>query len=90
MSKTKAIISPDDVKGKRKPDPATLNAALSKTSISKKESVYVGDNWRDVEAAQNSGIDSVLALYGYLDKNDESLLNPTSSIKKIEDLSNYF
>ena len=27
----KAIISPDDVKGKRKPDPASLNAALSKT-----------------------------------------------------------
>ena len=86
----KAIISPDDVKGKRKPDPASLNAALSKTSVNKKESVYVGDNWRDVEAAQNSGIDSVLALYGYLDKNDASLLNPTSSIKKIEDLSNYF
>lgn len=86
----KAIISPDDVKGKRKPDPATLNAALARTSNSKKESVYVGDNWRDVEAAQNSGIDSVLALYGYIDKNDASLLKPTSSIKKIEDLSNYF
>ena len=53
-------------------------------------SVYVGDNWRDVKAAQNSGIDSVLALYGYLDKNDAALLNPTSSIKKIEDMSIYF
>ena len=69
---------------------ASLNAALSKTSNNKKESVYVGDNWRDVKAAKNSGIDSVLALYGYIDKNDASLLNPTSSIKKIEDLSNYF
>ena len=86
----KAIISPDDVKGKRKPDPASLNAALSKTTNNKKESVYVGDNWRDIKAARNSGIDSVLALYGYIDKNDISLLNPTWSIKKVEDLSNYF
>ena len=84
-----AMVSPEDVNGKRKPDPASLDAALAKTSIKKEQSIYIGDNWRDIEAANNSGIDSALALYGYIDKKDASLLKPTSKINQIEDLINY-
>jgi phosphoglycolate phosphatase len=84
-----AMVSPEDVNGKRKPDPASLDAALTKTSIKKEQSIYIGDNWRDIEAANNSGIDSALALYGYIDKKDASLLKPTSKINQIEDLINY-
>ena len=84
-----AMVSPEDVYGKRKPDPASLDAALAKTSIKKEQSIYIGDNWRDIEAANNSGIDSALALYGYIDKKDASLLKPTSQINQIEDLINY-
>ena len=86
----KAIITPEDVDGKRKPNPAGLNEALSKTSIRREESVYVGDNWRDIEAAHNSGIDSILALYGYIDKKDSILLKPTSKIDSIQELKSYF
>jgi len=85
----KAIVSPEDVDGKRKPDPESLNAALAKTMIKKEQSIYIGDNWRDIEAAKNSGIDSALALYGYIDKKDGSLLKPTSKINQIKDLKNY-
>jgi len=84
-----AMVSPEDVNGKRKPDPASLNAALAKTSIKKEQSIYIGDNWRDIEAANNSGIDSALALYGYIDKKEASFLKPTSKINQIEDLINY-
>ena len=84
-----AMVSPEDVNGKRKPDPASLDAALAKTSIKKEQSIYIGDNWRDIEAANNSGIDSALALYGYIDKKDASLLKPTSKINKIKDLIDY-
>ena len=84
-----AMVSPEDVNGKRKPDPASLDAALAKTSIKKEQSIYVGDNWRDIEAANNSGIDSALALYGYIDKKGASLLKPTSKINQIKDLINY-
>ncbi len=84
-----AMVSPEDVNGKRKPDPASLDAALAKTSIKKEQSIYVGDNWRDIEAANNSGIDSALALYGYIDKKDASLLKPTSKINQIKDLISY-
>ena len=84
-----AMVSPEDVNGKRKPDPASLDAALAKTSVKKEQSIYIGDNWRDIEAANNSGIDSALALYGYIDKKDASLLKPTSKINKIKDLTDY-
>ena len=86
----KAIVSPEDVNGKRKPDPESLNAALTKTTIKKERSIYIGDNWRDIEAANNSGIDSALALYGYIDQESASLLNPTLKINQIEDLTNLF
>ena len=84
-----AMVSPEDVNGKRKPDPASLDAALAKTSIKKEQSIYIGDNWRDIEAANNSGIDSALALYGYINRKDASLLKPTSKINQIEDLISY-
>ena len=84
-----AMVSPEDVNGKRKPDPASLDEALAKTSIKKEQSIYIGDNWRDIEAANNSGIDSALALYGYIDKKDASLLKPTSKINQIKDLIDY-
>ena len=86
----KAIISPEDANGRRKPDPASLEKALSETSTEKDLSVYVGDNWRDIEAAKNAGIDSVLAMYGYLEEKDASLLNPTSRIGSISELQNFF
>ena len=85
----KAMVSPEDVNGKRKPDPASLNAALTKTPIKKEQSIYIGDNWRDIDAANNSGIDSALALYGYIDKKEASLLKPTSKINQIKDLIDY-
>ena len=86
----KAIVSPEDVNGKRKPDPESLNAALEKTTIKKEQSIYIGDNWRDIEAANNSGIDSALALYGYINEENASLLNPTLKINQIEDLINLY
>ena len=86
----KAIVSPEDVNGKRKPDPESLNAALAKTTIKKDQSIYIGDNWRDIKAANNSGIDSALALYGYIDEENASRLNPTLKIDQIEDLINLF
>ena len=85
----KAIVSPEDVDGKRKPDPRSINAALAKTTTEKEQSIYIGDNWRDIEAANNSGIDSALALYGYIDKKEASLLKPTSKISQIKELIDY-
>lgn len=84
------LVTPDDAKGKRKPNPAILNMALKNTEFDKNSCVYVGDNWRDIESAKNCGIDSILATYGYLNKKDAQSLSPTNRILKISELKSFF
>ena len=84
------LLTPDDVKGKSKPNPAILNMALKNTEFDKNSCVYVGDNWRDIESAKNCGIDSILAMYGYLNRKDALSLSPTNRILKISELTSFF
>lgn len=84
------LLTPDDAKGKSKPNPAILNMALKNTDFDKNSCVYVGDNWRDIEGAKNCGIDSILATYGYLTKKDALSLSPTNRILKISELKSFF
>tara|TARA_B100000886_G_scaffold334238_1_gene289442 strand:- start:645 stop:1310 length:666 start_codon:yes stop_codon:yes gene_type:complete len=62
---TKILICPQDVSGNRKPDPSALLKAISLGGFSAEETIYVGDNWRDSEAAINAKIDFLFANYGY-------------------------
>jgi len=62
---TKILICPQDVSGNRKPDPSTLLKAIALGGGSAEESIYVGDNWRDSEAAMNAKMDFLFADYGY-------------------------
>ena len=64
--KAKILVCPDDVKNLRKPDPASLIFALKALNHDANETVYVGDNWRDLEAARNASITPVFAEYGYV------------------------
>ena len=84
--KTNILICPEDVNHIRKPDPASLKYALKNSSYSKKETVYIGDNWRDIEAAHSAKIDSVLALYGYLDKSSAKNISATSVVHEPKDI----
>ena len=40
--------------------------ALKKLNQHPKDTLYVGDNWRDLEAARNANITPVFAEYGYI------------------------
>lgn len=62
---TEILICPQDVSGNRKPDPSTLLKAIALGGFSAEESIYVGDNWRDSEAATNAKMDFLFANYGY-------------------------
>lgn len=53
------IITGEDVK-KHKPDPEVINKAIKKLGGDKKEYVIIGDSDKDVFAAKNTGIDSIL------------------------------
>lgn len=48
----------DDVT-KHKPDPEAINLLLDKFGLDKSEVLMVGDSAKDMEAAQNAGVDSV-------------------------------
>jgi phosphoglycolate phosphatase len=49
-----------------KPHPAPMLAALNAIKANADECYYVGDDERDVQAGHASGIEPVVALYGYL------------------------
>ena len=62
---TEILICPQDVSGNRKPDPSSLLKAAAIGGFSPEESIYVGDSWRDSEAANNAKMDFLFANYGY-------------------------
>ena len=64
--KAKLLVCPDDVENLRKPNPATLLLALKRLKYDASSALYVGDNWRDLEAAKNSEITPIFAEYGYV------------------------
>jgi 2-phosphoglycolate phosphatase len=58
---------------KPKPDPDMLFFALKLLRIKSDEALYLGDGYRDIQAAKNASIKSILVTYGYLKENDKYL-----------------
>jgi 2-phosphoglycolate phosphatase len=54
-----------------KPHPAPLLHACQLLGTLPTHSVYVGDAIRDIEAGQRAGMQTLIALYGYLEPNDK-------------------
>jgi 2-phosphoglycolate phosphatase len=51
-----AVLGPDDVQGRAKPDPAMLLEGLNRLGVSASESLYVGDMIVDVQTARAAGV----------------------------------
>ncbi len=60
-----ALVSGDSTPH-TKPHPAPLQAALQRLGASTAEAVYVGDDLRDMQAAQAAGLPGWAAAWGYL------------------------
>ncbi len=54
-----------------KPSPATLLIACEKVNIKPENCVYVGDAERDIIAGKAAGMQTVVALFGYIDVTDK-------------------
>ena len=61
-----ACIVSGDTTPHPKPHPAPLLKAAADIGVSPEVCLYVGDDERDIEAANAAGMDSIIALYGYL------------------------
>lgn len=68
--RTPCIVSGDTVEH-AKPHPAPLLYACKLLSCNAKETLYVGDAKRDIEAGKRAEMTTLVASYGYIDENDE-------------------
>lgn len=79
------ITSADDV-GVRKPNPKVFNYAINLAKATKQESIIIGDDWvADIKGAKDFGID---AIY-FNPLNEFSVASEITTIKKLEELSQY-
>ncbi|HWS41164.1 MAG TPA: phosphoglycolate phosphatase [Arenimonas sp.] len=69
-SSRSVILLGGDSLPKRKPEPDQLLFACQKLDIAPEQSVYVGDDERDVIAANRAGMRSIAALWGYRPADD--------------------
>lgn len=54
-----------------KPSPATLLMACEQVGIAANNCIYVGDAERDIQAGRAAGMQTVVALFGYIDETDK-------------------
>lgn len=54
-----------------KPSPATLLMACDQVGVKPANCIYVGDAERDIQAGKAAGMQTVLALFGYIDVTDK-------------------
>ena len=71
LSSTECLIAGDDV-SVPKPSPEGLLKASQLLSIEPSDIIYLGDDRRDVMAANDAGMVSIAARYGYLEAGDDA------------------
>jgi len=81
------VITADDAKGKRKPDPLPYKLALEGLHLRPGNVIFVGDNPnRDILGASRLGIRTVLAKYGEWSKSRKGAGRPDYEITDISQL----
>lgn len=69
-----------------KPNPCGVNKIIRKTKVDLNEIVYIGDSIKDIQTAENAGIDCVLVSWGYSRKDDLNNDYPIRIISNPEEL----
>ena len=65
-----AVVSGDTL-DERKPHPAPMLYACELANSEPGQCVYIGDAQRDIEAGINAGMHTLVALFGYLQEQDD-------------------
>ncbi len=71
-----AVLGPDDVGGRAKPDPAMLLEGLSRLGVTAADAVYVGDMAVDVHTAKAAGIEVWLVPGGATGRESPTAAGP--------------
>jgi phosphoglycolate phosphatase len=70
LARAACVVSGDDA-ARPKPYPDTLLMACKQAGVSPQQCWYVGDAERDIQAGKAAGMQTVVALYGYLSETDQ-------------------
>ena len=70
----------------RKPKPGMLLQAADTFGLDLAKSYIVGDRWRDVEAGQKAGCQTLFIDYGYDEKQPETCTHRVTSLKEAADI----
>lgn len=70
LQRAACVVSGDDAP-RPKPYPDTLLLACAQAEVSPEACWYVGDAERDIQAGKAAGMQTIVALYGYLDATDK-------------------
>jgi phosphoglycolate phosphatase len=71
LKQRSAVTISGDTLQHNKPHPLPLLTACERIGIKPENTLYVGDAERDIKAANNAGMKSLVALFGYIDAHDE-------------------
>ncbi|NOX09626.1 MAG: HAD-IA family hydrolase [Gammaproteobacteria bacterium] len=69
-SRASSIVCGDTL-NRNKPHPDPILLACQQSDSTHTECVYIGDAQRDIEAGRNANMPTLVALFGYLDKDDQ-------------------
>ncbi len=70
LNKRAATIISGDTLKERKPHPAPMLLACEQAGSEAAQCLYVGDAERDIEAGRNAGMQTLVALFGYIGDED--------------------
>jgi len=70
LTQTMACLVCGDDAALPKPAPDTLLLACAQSDVAPQNCLYVGDALRDIEAGNLAGMQTVVALWGYIDQSD--------------------
>ena len=82
-----ACVVSGDTLAERKPHPAPMLHASKLANSRPEQCAYIGDAQRDIEAGNNAGMQTLVALFGYLQEADEpDTWNANNMIEHPQDL----
>lgn len=80
-----AVVTADDVE-RPKPDPEPVRRALSATSASEGEALFVGDSVHDMRSGRAAGVRTAAALWGPYDRETLAPARPDHWLRDVGDL----
>lgn len=74
---------------KVKPDPEPLNLAMTRLGVTASQCIMVGDNWHDIEAGHNAGMESVFVSWSQKTAAEMAPYRPDKQVASMGELTEW-